>query len=238
MSHPIAFNLDAQTVSFLKFHRMKFKLYVYKKNNVKGAISLLKGHSKKKNCILGARLFARHHCRRWNRRPKNKWVIPQWQQGNNLVTVVGGWWAREACGGREALKGVRRLTVSLPRKHAWHFIPFQLMWSRVQDVNPPPAFWWAAPAARTTSCFHSSSWQKKTAWSEGRKSGIHFWAKYGNTWLLGVCSCSDFALFCLNMRWCLFLALGFTCGNDICFSADMKTREPPMGVKQTLSNIW
>lgn len=88
---------------------------------------------------------------------------------NNLVMAVGGCWEWEACGwcGGEGLRGDwlvgggggRVLTVSLWWKHAWHFIPFQLMWSVLQDVNPLPAFWYLVstvaqyPVLPNTSCF-------------------------------------------------------------------------------------
>lgn len=70
-----------------------------------------------------------------------------WRLENNLVMAVGGCW--EWVSGGEGLRGDgvvgggagRVLTVSLWWKHAWHFIPFQLMWSGLQDVNPLPAFW-------------------------------------------------------------------------------------------------
>lgn len=70
-----------------------------------------------------------------------------WRLENNLVMAVGGCW--EWVSGGEGLRGDwlvgegggRVLTVSLWWKHAWHSIPFQLMWSGLQDVNPPLAFW-------------------------------------------------------------------------------------------------
>ena len=74
-------------------------------------------------------------------------VVGSGRRVGERVCGLTGWWEG------------RVLTVSLWWKHAWHFIPFQLMWCGLQDVNPLTASWCSVSTVAqhavlaATSCF-------------------------------------------------------------------------------------
>lgn len=80
-------------------------------------------------------------------------------RGEKVWGVTAWWekWEEEGVEGEEEEEEGQ--SVSLWWKHAWHFIPFQLMRSGPQDVNPLPAFWCLrlrsctiSPVLTNTSC--------------------------------------------------------------------------------------